>query len=144
MSRPEPLPFRLHVPGRDAVDGDGAWQISYRIEGLLHLVGATVTFEWSGTRHTQQVSLSGVVDDKEPLPNEWLDVPAAFITEARLRRGWRATRLELRARQLDAFDGVPSARPGALTLRIHRRDREVAAKMAECIESASTQRQRTE
>lgn len=141
MTRPEPLRFRLRVPGRDAVDSEGAWQISYRIEGLLHLVGATVTFEWSGTRHTQQVSLSGVVDDKESLPNEWLDVPAAFITEARLRRGWWATHLELRARQLDAFEGVPSARAGALTLLIHRRDRELAAKMAASIESANVRGQ---
>ena len=143
MSRPEPLPFRLRVPGRDAVDGDGAWQISYRIEGLLHLVGGTVTFEWFGTRHTQQVSFAGAVDDNEPLPTEWLDVPVELITEARLR-GWWAPRMGLRAGRLDAFDGVPSARPGMLTLRIHRRDRELAARMAEAIESASTQHPRTE
>ena len=144
MNRPEPLPFRLRVPGRDAIDGEGAWQISYRIEGLLHLVGNTVTFEWSGTRQTQQVSFSGVVDDTEPLPIEWMDVPLQSITEVRLLGGWWRTRLELRARRLDAFDGVPSAKPGGVTLRIHRRDREIAVKMRETIEAVNERNPRAQ
>ena len=37
---------------------------------------------------------------------------------------------------LDAFDGVPTARPGGLVLRIRHRDRHLARAMVEAIEEA--------
>jgi hypothetical protein len=58
-----------------------------------------------------------------------------WLTEVRLTR-FPARRLKLRARRLDAFDGVPAARPGNISLRIRRRDRHLAAAMVEAIEEA--------
>ena len=136
MPGAEPLPFRLPVPGRDTIDGDGARSVSYRLEGFLHLVGSTLTVEWTGTKSTQQISFRGVKDHVDHLPVEWHEVPVGWITDARLRGGWWRPRLELRAPRLDAFEGIPSARAGSITLRIRRRDRELAGQMAVAIDRA--------
>ena len=136
MPRAEPLPFRLSVPGRDTIDADGARSVSYRLEGFLHLVGDLLTVEWTGTESTQQVSFTGVKDHVDPLPVEWLEIPVDWITEVRLRGGWWRPRLELRAGRLDAFEDIPSARAASITLRIRRRDRELAGQMAVAIDRA--------
>ena len=108
----EPVPFHVPLPGREAVSLDGIRSESHRVLGLLHLADDTLTFEWSLTRRVQQVSLTAVRDDDESTTPELLDVPRAWIAEARLTGGWWAPRLRLRARRLDAFEGVPSASPG--------------------------------
>ncbi len=136
MPRAEPLPFRLSVPGRDTIDADGARSVSYRLEGFLHIVDSILTVEWTGTESTQQVSFTSVTDHVDPLPVEWLEIPVDWITEVRLRGGWWRPRLELRARRLDAFEGIPSARAGSITLRIRRRDRELAGQIAVAIDCA--------
>lgn len=136
MARAQPLPFRLPVPGRDTFDADGIGSVSYRMEGFLHLDGGNLTFEWTGTKQTQLVDFTRITDRVDPLPVEWLDVPAGWITEARLAGGWWAPRLRLRANRLDAFDDIPSARPGAVTLRIRRRDRALARQTVAAIDLA--------
>jgi hypothetical protein len=62
MALDHPLPFRLKIPGEDTLDWRGVRSISYRLDGLLHVVGDVITFEWAATRHTQRVSLTGVKD----------------------------------------------------------------------------------
>ena len=69
------------------------------------------------------------------LDYEELVVPLTWLTEVRFTR-FPSRRLKLRARRLDAFDGVPTARPGGLVLRIRHRDRHLARAMVEAIEEA--------
>ncbi len=133
MPPTDPLAFRLKVPGEDTLDSRGARSISYRLDGLLHLVGDMLTFEWAATRRTQLVSLGGVKDQVDESPIGAVQVPQRWITRAQVRGGWWAPRLQLRARRIDAFDGIPGARPGTLTLRIRRRDRAHANAIARVI-----------
>ncbi len=140
MPLDDPLPFRLKVPGEDTLDSRGARSISYRMDGLLHAMGEMLTFEWAATRHTQRVSLAGVKDEVDMSPVGTIEIPWHWIARARVRGGWWAPRLQLWARQIDAFDGVPGARPGTLTLRIHRQDRAHAHAIAEAITSAGAAR----
>jgi hypothetical protein len=128
-----PLPFRLNVPGEDTLDLRGARSVSYRLDGLLHVAADLLTFEWAATRRTQRVSLTGVKDEVDDSPVGTIEVPRPSITRAQVRGGWWAPRLQLWARRIDAFDGIPGARPGTLTLRIHRRDRAHAHAIAEAI-----------
>jgi len=129
----DPLPFRLRVPGIDKIDLQGIRSISYRVEGLLHLDGSTVALEWAGTRKTEWVALGRVTDEVDRSPLARVELPASAIAGARVHGGWWAPRLELRARSLAVFDGIPGARPGVLRLRISRRDREHASAMAAAI-----------
>lgn len=130
MAPTEPLPFRLHVPGEEVIDLKGIRQVSYRVEGLLHLVDDILKFEWTATEKTESVSVSqiGTVVDHSPVGRH--EVPAAWLTEVRLEGGWWLPRIVLRARRIDAFDGMPGARPGAIILKIQRRFRAQAAAFA--------------
>lgn len=136
MPRIDPLPFRLRVPGQDVIDSEGVWSISYRGEGLLHLSEETLTLEWATTRTTERVAVTGVGTDVEDSPIGTLEVPVDWITGVQLRRGWWLPRLRLQARRLDAFDGFPGSRPGVITLKIRRRDRDQAAAMVAAINTA--------
>ncbi len=129
----ESVPFHLPLPGRDTLGFEGARSVWYRIHGLLHFDGDTITFEWSTTRHVEHVSLTRVRVRDDATTPKLLGVPGAWIADARLTGGWWAPRLRLRARRLDAFDGVPTARPGTITLRIARRDRGLAAAMVDAL-----------
>jgi len=110
--------------------------VRYRLEGLLHLADRMLAIEWAVTERTQQVSLTGASTDAQTFPPEVVDVPVAWIADVRLRGGWWSPRLELRATRLDAFEGLPGGRPGALTLRVSRRDRSLAAAFAAALEKA--------
>ena len=134
-----PLPFRLKVPGEDTLDLRGARSVSYRLDGLLHVAADLLTFEWAATRRTQRVSITGVKDEVDDSPVGTVEVPRSSIVRAQLRGGWWAPRLQLWARRIDAFDGIPGARPGMLTLRIHRRDRAHAHALAEAIAHAGAE-----
>lgn len=136
MAFAEPLPFRLSVPGSDTIDLDEIESVSYRVEGLLHFIGSTLTFEWAGARTRELVSLGQVKEENETIPRAMREVPVSWIAEVRVTGGWWRPRIHLRARRLDAFDGIPSAKPGAITLRINRRDRELAREIASGLEMA--------
>ena len=136
MPRIDPLPFRLRVPGQDVIDSEGVWSISYRVEGLLHLDGGRLSFEWTATRTTERVSVKGIGTDVDRSPIGTLEVPADWIIGVRLRGGWWWPRLELRARRLDAFDGFPGSRPGLIMLKIRRRDRGHAGAFVAAIDHA--------
>ncbi len=129
MPQIEPLPFLLRYPRQDSLDSRGAHSIRYRVDGLLHLDASALTVEWAEVQEIQRVSLSGIGSDEHALPRDAVEVPLTLIGEVRVR-GWWAPRLELRGRRLDAFDGIPGARPGALTFRIPRRCRAQAAAFA--------------
>ncbi|KPJ83296.1 MAG: hypothetical protein AMS18_17610 [Gemmatimonas sp. SG8_17] len=121
----EPLPFRLRVPGEDVIDFKGIRSVSYRVDGLLHLVDDTLEFEWTATEKTERVSVTGIgtVVDQSPIGR--LEVPAGWLAEVELR-GWWLPRMRFRARRLDAFQDMPSAKAGVLTLKIRRRFRKQA------------------
>ena len=132
----EPLPFRLKVPGQDVIDTEGVWSISYKAEGLLHLDGDVLVVEWQATRTTEKVAVSGIGTDVDHSPIATLEVPIELVAGMRYRGGWWWPRLELRGRTLDAFDGIPGARPGVVSLRVRRRDRAHARGFAAAFESA--------
>jgi hypothetical protein len=136
MHAPDPLPFRLRMPGSDTLDLRGARSISWRVEGRLYLAGDMLGLEWTGTRRAERVSLSGVKVHTEELPVEVLEIPVEWIIDARLRTPRLAPRLELRAGRLDAFDGLPGAEPGSVTLRLARRDAARALDMIDAIQRA--------
>jgi hypothetical protein len=135
--RVDSVPFQVQLPGRDTMGFDGMRSVSYGVHGLLHLDGDIATFEWSTTRHTEIVSLTDISEHDDETPPDLLDVPAAWIADATLTGGWWRPRLVLRGRRLDAFVGVPGARPGIVSLRVRRRDRPLAMAMAAALASAA-------
>jgi hypothetical protein len=137
MSHSSPLPFRISVPGYDSIDSQGVVSISIKLEGLLHVLDDVVSLEWSATRKVESVSLRGIRDEVDQSPVGACDIPVDLILEARLRGGWWAPRLELRATRLDAFEEIPSAQNGTAKLRIQRRDREKARAVCAEINNAS-------
>jgi hypothetical protein len=137
MSHSSPLPFRISVPGYDSIDSQGVVSISIKLEGLLHVLDDVVSLEWSATRKVESVSLRGIRDEVDQSPVGACDIPVDLILEARLRGGWWAPRLELRATRLDAFEEIPSAQNGTAKLRIQRRDREKARAVCAEISNAS-------
>ena len=134
----DPLPFRLKVPGEDTLDRRGWTSTSYRLRGLLHLVGEKLTFEWAATRHIKRDSWTSfpAKEEVDKSPVGTAEILRSWILRARVRGGWWAPRLQLWAHQIDDFDGIPGARPGTLTLRIHRQDRAHAHAIAEAITPA--------
>jgi hypothetical protein len=132
----EPLPFRIQVEGEDVIDFGGIRSVSYRVEGLLHLVADALKFEWSAIERTERVSLSRIGTDVDHSPIGTLEVQAGWIAEVRLHGGWWWPRMAFRARRLDAFQGMPGARPGAITLKIRRRYRKQAKALVAAIEHA--------
>jgi hypothetical protein len=126
----DPLPFRLSVPGLDRIDLRGARSVSWKLAGLLHHEGDQLVFEWAGTRTTEGLTLSGPVNRVEPVEPEAFEVPIEWVAEAWLVGGWWWPRFVVRARRLDAFDGIPGAGPGRVAVRIHPRHRELARAMA--------------
>ena len=132
---PDPLPFRLSLAGEETLDTRGIRSVSYKVQGLLHLEDDTLALEWAVDQYTESVGLGGVSTGAEKFDYEELVVPLTWLTEVRLTR-FPSRRLKLRARRLDAFDGVPSARPGSVSLRIRHRDRHLAAAMVEAIDDA--------
>jgi hypothetical protein len=134
VSHIDPLPFRFRVPGQETLDSTGISSISYRGQGLLHLEGGFLAFEWRTARKTQRIDGSGVATDVEHSPIGTLEVPVDWIVGARLRGGWWWPRLELRAQKLDAFDGFPGKHPDVVRLKIRRRDREHARRFVAAIE----------
>ena len=131
---PEPVPFRLGLAGEETLDTRGVRSVSYKVDGVLHLDGDNLTLEWAVDRHTESVGLGGVRTDVEKFDYEDLVVPLSWLMEARLTRFPR--RLRLRAKHLDAFEGVPGERPARLALKIRRRDRHLAAAMVRAINHA--------
>ncbi|MFC1640090.1 hypothetical protein ACFL3B_04940, partial [Gemmatimonadota bacterium] len=129
-----PLPFRVSVPGYDSIDSQGVVSISIKLEGLLHVRDDVVSLEWSATRKVESVSLSGIRDEVDHSPVGACDIPVGLILEARVRGGWWAPRLELRATRLEAFEEIPSAQNGTAKLRIQRRDRDNARAICTAIE----------
>ena len=136
MPSVEPLPFRISVPGEDAIDFKGIRSVSYRVDGLLHLVDDALGFEWTATETTERVGLTGIHTGVDSSPIGRLEVPAGWIAEVRLRWGWWRLRLLFQARRLDAFEGMPGGKAGVLTLKIRRRFRKQAEAMITAIEHA--------
>jgi hypothetical protein len=129
----EPVPFRIPLPGKDTLDLDGARSVTARVEGLLHLDTDVLSIEWRRLEHVEEVTLGSVsIDDDATLP-EWIDIPLTWLADARLSGGWWAPRLRLRMRRLDAFDALPGAKQGEVTVRIARGDRALAAAFADAI-----------
>lgn len=130
-----PLPFRLGPPGKDTIDLEGIKSVSYRLEGLLHLTDDGIALEWTETRTIEQVSLGRIGTDVDESAVDVVEVPMERLLGAWVIGGWWWPRLELRARSFEDFAQVPGVRGVTLSLRIHRRDRELAQAIARRIVS---------
>jgi hypothetical protein len=131
-----PLPFRLKVPDRDSLELTGIRSVSYEMDGLVRVDGDALAFEWVARRHTERIGLTGIREDVEESPVGSAQIPLARVSRARLRGFWWAPRLEVYARQVQAFDEIPTARGGVLTLRISRHDRALAARIIAAVQAA--------
>ncbi len=129
------LPFRLKRPGWDSMGLGGIESVSHRADGVLRLTEEGVTLEWAEVQTVEEVSLERVGTDVRALPPEGLDVPIERLAGAWLVGGWWSPRRELRAREGEDFEAVPGVRGVTLSLRIHRRDRPLAAAIARAIVS---------
>ena len=133
MTPSDPLPFRLKLRGEDTINTEGVRSVSYRVAGLLHLSDVVLALEWRATRHTEEVSYAGIKDEVDESPVGSIEVPRDAVARARVSGGWWRPRLQVWARRFDAFDGVPGARLGMVTLRIRRMDRDHAKAIARAL-----------
>lgn len=131
----EPVPFRLRMKGADTLDSRGARSVGYRADGLLYLEVEDLRFEWAVERTIEFLSLSGARSEVERFDYEETLVPVAWVTEVRVG-GYFRPHMLVRAARLDAFDDMPSSRPGAISLRLLRRHRHLATTMAAAIDEA--------
>ena len=133
--RTEPIPFTIRQAGEDTLELDGARSVSYRLSGTVTLDGDVVILEWTLSRHVEEVFLISVEIEDAELPAETLALPADRLAGARVVGGWWAPRLVLYARWANAFDDIPGAKRGTVSLRIARRDRPAARALAAALES---------
>lgn len=134
MSVNDPLPFRLRIPGDESVDLDGQEvSVTYRLHGLLRLLGDALAFEWIVRRRTETDSLTDGDVQVDDSPVGAASVPLTWIARAEVRGGWWSPRLQILARRIDAFEDIPGVRPGSLTLRIRRQDRQLAGAITAAI-----------
>jgi len=124
------LPFRLKVPGKDAVTVTTASSTSFRFHGLLHLLDDAIQLEWTGTARVEEVSLLAVKEETLALPDETLTLPLSRLREMQLGGGWWHPYLELMGNDLEALRIVPSEDRGRVRLWLARRDRSLAREIA--------------
>jgi len=136
VSSIEPLPFRIDIPEQGTIDLTGIRSVRYRIEGFVQLVGGSLAFEWNAVETVDRVGLGGIHTDVDESPIGRREVPLDWIAEVRLRGSWLRPQLVLRARRLDAFEGMPSRKQATLILQVGRRFRRHAKALLTAIESA--------
>jgi hypothetical protein len=122
------LPFRLKVPGDSRFVGMTATDTAHRVEGLLRLVGSSLTIEWSQTTEVTEVGWN-VETTRETRPPELVRLPLADLAEVELRDRWWRPCLELRATAISALAPIPGAVGGRLVLNLARRDRAIAMEL---------------
>lgn len=132
----ESLPFRLKVPGKDALTATTASSTKFRFHGLLHVLDDAIRLEWTGTARVEQVSLLAVKEQTLALPDESLTLPFSRIREFGLRGGWLRPYLELMGNDLEALRIVPSEEHGRVRLWLARRDRRLAAEIVAAARAA--------
>ena len=68
MTTPDPLPFRLKQPSDESISLDGIEEVSYKLEGLLHVKEQVVLLEWTGSECvlplTAEFSTSGTRSER--------------------------------------------------------------------------------
>jgi hypothetical protein len=131
-----PLPFRIRVPGYDSLDAQGILSISIKLEGLLNLLNDRISLEWAAVRRIESVSLSGVIENVDESPVGRCEISLDLILDARLRGWWWAPILVMRARNLETFTDIPTAKNGVAKLSIRRKDRELARAICAAITDA--------
>lgn len=135
MPELEPVPFRLRVPRKSSWTLDGPRKVRYDASGILHLEAGILIFEWTISERVQQIGLLGARDETREYASEAVEFPVGWIAEVQLRGGWWLPHLRLRARWLQAFEGMPGAAPAAITLWIPHRYRQLAIPMAAAIDA---------
>ncbi len=130
------LPFRLKVPGKDAFEGIDVVSTTFRVHGFLRFDGYMLSVEWGGEIAIQEVSITKISDETEPLQDERIDLPITEIHRASLAGGWFRPRLELQARRLGALSYIPSEKLGVVKLWYKRSERFAAIAMVNALNEA--------
>lgn len=138
MVHPAPLPFRISLPGEEAIDFTEIRQVERRAEGLLHLLDDTILLEWVVTEKIDRVGLASIGSTTESFAAEEVEVSLAWLASAELVGGILRPRFLLRARGLGVFAEVPGAKADRLALGYARADRFVAVAMVKAITAAFT------
>jgi hypothetical protein len=100
-----------------------------RLQGLIRLEGASLVIEWSGAVEWTEVRGPEVLTRSETVAATRREIPAERLADVTVR-GWLRPRFELRAADLAAFEGVPTAENGRLSVRIPRAERRDALALA--------------
>jgi hypothetical protein len=114
-----PVSHDQHLAGRQVV------RRAARLRGLVRLENAALVIEWSGAIEWTEVRGPEVQTRTEAVPATRREIPVGRLADVSVR-GWWRPRFELRAVDLEALNGVPSAENGYLSLRIPRAERRVA------------------
>jgi hypothetical protein len=136
MTAPAPLPFRFKVGEETTWDVTTMREVSSRLDGLLHLEEDVVILEWTRTDTIEEVGFTGGTDEKRVSELEGWEIPIEWILDARLVGGWFFPAVELRARAMHVFEGIPGANASTVRLRYARRDGGLARDMVAGINKA--------
>lgn len=132
----EPLPFLIRPVKDDEWAFTGIRSTWIRVDGLLHLEAGVLIIEWTETRTIQSFGFERTGTDIERFETEVIELPVEWIAEVRTRLWFRGPQLFLRARRLDAFDGLQTTGPATLTLTIPFKYRRLLPPMVAGIEQA--------
>lgn len=133
MTGPAPLPFRFKVGEETTWEVTEMRDVSSRLEGMLHLEDDVVILEWSRIDTIEEVGLTGGKEEKRVSDLEGWEIPVEWLVEARHVGGWFLPAVELRARALHVFEGIPGAKGASVRLRYARRDGAIAREMVAAI-----------
>lgn len=85
----DPLPFRVRIPGSETLDARGIRSVGYRLEGLLHLTGATLSLEWAATETVQSLSATGAGGQRQSAERDGNAPEGAYDHVVFCKRGHR-------------------------------------------------------
>jgi hypothetical protein len=100
-----------------------------RVQGLVRLEGTVLVIEWSGAVDWTEVRGPEVLSRTEAVTATRREIPVERLVEVAVR-GWWRPRFEVRAADLSALEGVPTADHGRLSLRLPRAERQAAQALA--------------
>jgi hypothetical protein len=106
-----------------------------RLRGLVRLEGPTLVIEWSGAVERTQVRGPEVRTTTEAIPATRREIPVERLVDVSVS-GWWRPRFEVRAADLAALEGVPTADNGRASLRIARAERPAALSLVVSLREA--------
>ena len=120
MNRPHAVPVWLKVSRDYEKDGVDWTSEEEQVDGILRLEPHGLILEFDVI---QSITTMGGMDystDTENLGRRELDIPLDQLVAITVHRRWWLPRLRIQTSRLSAFEGLPGAKRGIVTLRIKR------------------------